>query len=305
MTDFDRQLFILAPLSLAILFVGLFHLLAPRARLTVRIGIAGGLIAASMGLSSVLVESWSYAGLAAVLAAGSLSAAFTVRNRPASRARCPLVAGAGISLAGVALLAVTVVFHDSGLEGQLDDEGESFELFRYVPEREPDGDRQLLTDRGRALIPWRAKSPMSRDEIDDKESRTLGKLDPKYHRDRTGPASEVSNCHGWVFTGGRWIITNGDVESILADNGYRTVERPVPGDIAIYRKDGLVTHTALVRSAEPGRTVMVESKWSWMGVFHHGVDQSMYGDNFAYYRTDRPNHVVKIIDRSTQFGGAE
>ena len=52
---------------------------------------------------------------------------------------------------------------------------------------------------------------------------------------RRGAASDASNCHGWVFTGGRFLLYLEDVEVILRENGYAEVPEPQPGDLVIYR----------------------------------------------------------------------
>src|SRR5205807_1160464 len=80
------------------------------------------------------------------------------------------------------------------------------------------------------------------------------------------PPDATSNCHGWVFTGGRYWVKGGAVEDILRDNGYRTVEDPRPGDLVVYRDDqGAVSHTGVVSSVGADGLVLVESKWSWLG----------------------------------------
>ena len=40
---------------------------------------------------------------------------------------------------------------------------------------------------------------------------------------RVAPVDPACNCHGWVFTGGRFWVSGEDVPRILEDNGYRRV----------------------------------------------------------------------------------
>ncbi len=108
-----------------------------------------------------------------------------------------------------------------------------------------------------------------------------------------------SNCHGWVFTGGKHIIQGADVSLILAENGYVEVIDPQPNDVAIYRdKTGFLTHTALVRG-ELGGAVMVEGKWGIGALYIHVAEQQPYGTDIKYYRTDRESHVIQVLEVAT------
>jgi hypothetical protein len=104
------------------------------------------------------------------------------------------------------------------------------------------------------------------------------------------------NCHGWVFTAGRYWLAPAAVECILRENGYRSVEEPRAGDLIIYRKDsGGITHTGLVRAG--GDIVLVESKWGWLGRYLHQPEEQCYGTEWSYYRSDRPGgHLVRGLD---------
>lgn len=112
---------------------------------------------------------------------------------------------------------------------------------------------------------------------------------------RTAEHDPGSNCYGWVFTGGRYWINGRDVENILADNGYQRVYEPQSDDVIIYRgKIGEVIHAAVVRST--GDLVMIEGKWSCMGVYLHAADQYPYSQSYDYYRSDRKGHLLKLPD---------
>lgn len=77
-----------------------------------------------------------------------------------------------------------------------------------------------------------------------------------------GPASDEPNCHGWVFTGGGYLMFGRHVDTILAENGYERVTSPVPGDLCVYRTpEGTVSHTAAVRAVLADGAVLVEGKW--------------------------------------------
>ena len=124
------------------------------------------------------------------------------------------------------------------------------------------------------------------------ERDALGGADNVGRMIRMGPAADRCNCHGWVFTGGRYWLGAADVEHILADNGYRPVSDPHPGDVVIYRTGGLITHTAVVRAAGGGGPVLIEGKWGWLGVFLHVPEGSWYGREYTYYRSPRPGHLL-------------
>jgi hypothetical protein len=109
----------------------------------------------------------------------------------------------------------------------------------------------------------------------------------------TGPPDPSYNCHGWVFADGRAVV-NADVELILHDNGYAPVAEPQPGDVIVYRDDGgAVTHTGLVRQVGTWGAVLVESKWSGNGRYFHPAEVQPFGDQWAYYRSARPGHLLR------------
>jgi hypothetical protein len=113
---------------------------------------------------------------------------------------------------------------------------------------------------------------------------------------RRGKPSDESNCHGWVFTGGRFNLLGRNVEPILADNGYALITTPEAGDLCVYRNSqGEVSHTGLVRAVLYDGTVLVESKWGRMGVYLHAAEESCYGTDFRYYHTSRGGHLLRGV----------
>ena len=114
---------------------------------------------------------------------------------------------------------------------------------------------------------------------------------------RTGEIGIETNCHGWVFSGGRYWVLGKNVGTILKDNGYATVFRPRPGDIAVFRgADGAIIHTALVRSTGIGGSIVLESKWGGLGRFLHTPEHHPYATSqCTYYRSRRPNHFLREI----------
>ncbi|MCU0878323.1 MAG: hypothetical protein MUF06_11115 [Pirellulaceae bacterium] len=148
-----------------------------------------------------------------------------------------------------------------------------------------------VTDQGR-MLPLAAYEPAP--TTHDSESDLLTRQPFATQVIRLFPPSPETNCHGWVFTGGRHAIPSQHVESLLSDNRYTPVETPEAGDVVIYRTAESITHTGLVKWVDERGHVFVESKWGPLGVYLHPVLAQPYGSNFTYYRTNRPNHLVII-----------
>gem|GEM_PF-720438 len=116
---------------------------------------------------------------------------------------------------------------------------------------------------------------------------------------RRKEADMMANCHGWVFTAGRFLLKGNDVDRILCDNRYYVVSVPKPGDIVIYRNEaGAILHTALVQGVLSDGTVITESKWGVDQRFIHLPANQPYSQLFEYYRTERPTHLIRIRESS-------
>jgi len=104
-----------------------------------------------------------------------------------------------------------------------------------------------------------------------------------------------SNCHGWIFTGGKFLMRGIGVERILEENRYAIVSTPAPGDIVIYRSDtGAILHTGLVQGVLNEGTVMIESKWGTDQRFLHRPEDQPYSTSFMYYHSDRKGHLIDV-----------
>jgi hypothetical protein len=113
---------------------------------------------------------------------------------------------------------------------------------------------------------------------------------------RRGPPDDNSNCHGWVFTNGKYNIAGRSVPTILEQNNYVQVKNPEIGDLVVYRNtNGDISHTGIVRAVLGKNDVLIESKWGRMGVYLHPVEKSCYGPNFEYYRSERGTHIITMI----------
>jgi hypothetical protein len=116
---------------------------------------------------------------------------------------------------------------------------------------------------------------------------------------QTGPADVGYNCHGWVFTGGRYWVRGGCVDAILAENGYQPTAAPLPGDVAVFRDaTGAVTHTGVVRGTAEG-AVLIESKWGAMGRYIHTADDHAYrAHKVSYYHSGRGGHLLRGLQQT-------
>lgn len=118
------------------------------------------------------------------------------------------------------------------------------------------------------------------------------------HVIQTAPATFRSNCHGWVFTGGAFIVDGDVVEQILRDNNYRLVDEPRPNDLIIYRDPyGHVAHSGIVKIAAAG-LVLIESKWGNGACYVHEPSSSIYSQRFTYYRSPRSGHLLHGVQES-------
>ncbi len=160
-----------------------------------------------------------------------------------------------------------------------------------TPELAISNERFLLTDSGNRI---EAHLPVDlvQDMKSEEERALLQDMHVSMHIIQHEPANDVSNCHGWVFTGGRYWVLGRSIDSILQQNNYEPTKSPRPGDLVVYRNDAKVSHTAIVRYVTDGMPVLVEGKWGALGVYLHAVDQSCYGRNYNFYRSPRIGHKL-------------
>jgi len=159
---------------------------------------------------------------------------------------------------------------------------------------------RIVTDRGRKLKLYRF---VVTDEAAEAERHWVAEGRLECHIIRTGEVDPSSNCHGWVFTGGRYAIHPDDVESILEDNGYQPVASPSKGDLIVYRNEaGVVMHTGIVLEVVHENLVLIESKWGPLGRFLHPPEYQPYGANYSYYHSSREGHQMPIVETTDQDG---
>lgn len=297
------------------------------ARLTLALSIGLGLIVAGLGNTLAAPKRWrgqlafALAGVAAATAAawlfdeslagwvGGVGIGVLVLLSVARAERARAVASAlaapfrsvrgrwaAAAAVGVAGLGGEMLRFDLAEERALNAEIAELTEMSAGADGVPAAGVRLVTDRGTPLTPRVSPSPRTADELRRSEARTLAGLPSRDQLIHRGKPSDDSNCHGWVFTGGRYAIGGREVDAILADHNYAEVPRPAAGDLCVYRdQSGAVAHTAVVRAVCDDGTVLVEGKWGRMGVYLHPAQSSCYGTDFRYYRTARPTHLLTGI----------
>jgi hypothetical protein len=159
------------------------------------------------------------------------------------------------------------------------DAGRRVELERFISPPPTESDQGASTPHGPAT---RAKTSL-----------------PEGYQARVIVADEASddspaNCHGWVFTEGRYLIRGRYVDVILRDNNYRVVTEPEPGDLIVYRDEsGEPIHTGIVKAVGDEGFVLIESKWGSLDACLHLPNDQVYSRSYAYYRSSRRGHVLK------------
>jgi hypothetical protein len=210
--------------------------------------------------------------------------------------RRPAVRWGLVSAAGVLLALGSLVAYERQDQRELNESMRDIEEMATAPPLKVSALARARTDRGSQVVLQEPSDPQSDAELGQREQRVLKSTLTQNQIIRHQTASDHTNCHGWVFTGGRYWIGGTEVEAILAENEYKAVEKPQPGDLVVYRDPHGVSHSCIVRYVTEGLPVMVEGKWGTSGVYLHAVDQSLYGSQFTYYRSPRKGHLLAGLD---------
>jgi len=233
---------------------------------------------------------------AAILLAGSNWLASGIASLLATL-RAPVARWGTVGAVGVFAALGTVAYVERAEEAAIDRDLAELEALMGPPPSQSPSIR-ALTDSGREVAIKEAIAPRDDAEMKFLEETLFTHSNARERVIRCQPASDRSNCHGWVFTGGRYWISGTGVDPILVDNGYRTVTEPQPGDLVVYRTAETVSHTAVVRYVTENQPVLVEGKWGCTGVYLHPVDKSIYGVNFQFYRSTRSGHLLAGLHSS-------
>lgn len=286
--------------GIGLVAAGLLNLFLSRGGAWVRAAVGLTAVGAAAGGAALLAETgWAVWAAAGVVGGGLVVAgggAWATRVLAAA-ARRPAARWAGLAAAGVAVAAGAALWHDRVFEESIDRTMREMEFLSELPDTRAVTGYRVTTDHGSVVAVAETTDPDDAAAQAAREASFLARDGVRNRLIRCQPPDDRTNCHGWVFTGGRYWVGGAEVERILAENGYATVTDPRPGDLAVYRQNGMVAHTAVVRYVSPGMPVLVEGKWGASGVYLHAVRDSIYGIDFTYYRTARQSHVLAGLDR--------
>lgn len=251
----------------------------------------GGVLSAAYALCLVAGSEWVASGLSALI----------------SLAQKPAIRWGAAGFTGLAAAVGSVAYFETADELSIDRQMAELEwLSAPPPSQVPTARAQ--TDTGREVALKEATAPRDVSEMQLLEEAIFSRPTVRDNVIRCQPGSDRTNCHGWVFTGGRFWVGGTEVDPILRDNGYHVVTEPQPGDLVVYRHGDAVCHTALVRYVTENQPVLVEGKWGCTGVYLHPVEKSIYGDDYRYYRSNRKGHLlagIRATDSSVPAGSPQ
>lgn len=275
-------------------------LFAPRGWLGRAVIAAVGLAVASgiVGLLTPQFLGWVAGGGAAVALVGMLVSTAAVRQFAAWCARplCrPRVVGLLAALAAGGVWGYEVLRLGEA-DRRLMDETLGLAAEAAPMATAPAGTAR--TDRGSPIELHSPTEPLPASELAaiEQSSAALSTWSGRYIQ--RGAAGDECNCHGWVFTGGKFNVGGRLVDTILTDNGYSPAPTPAVGDLCVYRDGERVLHSAVVRAVLADGTVLVEGKWGRMGVYLHAANESCYGTEFVFYRSARTGHLLNGLEDS-------
>lgn len=300
----------LASLITAVLCAGvsLMWLLSPRVRTrAVGIGVTvlAGMLIVLLGAellgdadraANLALRPWHrFLAVTVMFAAGVLIALGASLGRKSSGRGWQIVAPFGLLAVSVGLVAASMWRIEKPL---LDDIAQSQLMQNTVsdfaaPQISSDG-QFAVTDRGRKIPLEQFVASEELLEESEAERRIPADFKTKVIIDDADPSP--SNCHGWVFTDGRYLVRSRYVDAILNDNGYQIVTDAHVGDLIIYRDAaGAPIHTGIVKATGENGFVLIESKWGALDIYLHLPQDQVYSQGYAYYRSSRDGHILRNL----------
>jgi hypothetical protein len=233
------------------------------------------------------------AGAMGLASSGRLAAVLQVIQ---NRIRRPAVATGALATVGLVLIVGSYLKFDYDDDAAIERDNLYVDEIISQPSTRLATEVHTATDVGRPVRVRAVEEDRSIEVRQASEQRVLNEFRSNGRIIRLTQVDDSCNCHGWVFTGGRYWVSQHDVEHILVDNGYEVVTDPRPGDLAIYRDTHEISHTGVVRAVVEGMEPLVVGKWGWMGVFLHPANDSMYGTNYQFYRSPREGHLLAGLE---------
>lgn len=151
--------------------------------------------------------------------------------------------------------------------------------------------------------PWSADTPMSTyAPAYDQAVEATGGTVVKPATVNTPPA-DMYNCHSFATTGGQGDLFDPFMREThphwLNNPMYRLTNGPFaqledgqqvhPGDVVVYRKGGVVTHTGVVKQVDAdGNPTTIESKFGTLGLYDHAPFDvpAEYGEPSQFFRPE-------------------
>jgi hypothetical protein len=289
------ELVVLCGTAAGLVLLGLSSVVLTTRTLALRLAAQVGCVGVAAGVPAVAGRpdiGLVAAVLVALAALGSAVVASATTSKAIMRLGRPGVRAAVVSTAGGLLLIGALARYEVRDQEIMDRATAEMMSVTEKPPLKAVAHPEIVTDTGRSLTIYEPLTPRSPEETLAAEQRALRPLGFAEKLIRVAPATDATNCHGWVFTGGRYWLSPEDVEEILTDNHYQPVYDPRPGDLIVYRSNGTIAHSAVVRAITDSGSVLVEGKWGFMGTFLGAPEVSCYGRDFAFYRTPRGGHLL-------------
>lgn len=235
-----------------------------------------------------------------LLVVALLSSGWVVRQISSLMMYCrkPIPRWGLLTFGGLAVIIGGGIAFEHADQMAIDETMKGLEIALERPPSRPVEGFQATTDRGTRIVLKEPIAPRPESELAGSEERTLQNTHLHGHVIRRSGPADHTNCHGWVFTGGKYLLSPDDVDLIVKENGYSEAPEPLAGDLVVYRQNGAISHTAVVRYITEGQPVLVESKWGSMGVFLHPADKSCYGTEYTFYRSNRQGHLLAGLGSS-------
>ena len=198
-----------------------------------------------------------------------------------------------LAVGGIALVGLGIERFEFDDEDTINQDNAFLEQAVWRPNLHAEPQTRAITDRGTPVTLQSPDEIRATSEMAGMEYELLEHWEYDRSLIRLRSPDDRTNCHGWVFTNGRYWLPTDQIPKILDDNGYQVVAAPAIGDLAVYydASGENITHTAIVRMVG-GDFPIVESKWGWMGVFLHAPEGSCYGPNFKFFRSARNDHLL-------------
>src|SRR4051794_2982363 len=213
-----RDLVVLFSAGLALMLVAGATLVGRRWPAPVRWGVAAVAAGASALLPVALdlpsLAAWPVMVVAAVAAAmAGLGSARTAGAFQAALAhlRRPGVQAAALALLGVGLAAGGLARFEADDEAVIDQAMDQMLSAAYKPPTQKATGDSAATDGGRDIFLGEATEARDAGAINAAERQALADQGMAERVIRVAPASDTCNCHGWVFTGGRYWVNGDDV----------------------------------------------------------------------------------------------